>query len=104
MVETPDRHPNSEVKHHWACLVIWWGTPSEPYVLNDILYIVLHVCTTIFHAKIHLLQSASVVQWLVCLPSKQAIRVRFSADAFLYILAHMYLYCNVYKLLYIYSI
>ena len=38
MVETPDYHPNSAVKHHWACLVLRWGTTRETYVLNDIYY------------------------------------------------------------------
>ena len=28
-------HSNSEVKHHWACLVLRWGTTREPYVVND---------------------------------------------------------------------
>ena len=23
-------HPNSEVKHYWACLVLRWGTTREP--------------------------------------------------------------------------
>ena len=23
-------HPNSAVKHHWACLVLRWGTTREP--------------------------------------------------------------------------
>ena len=27
-------HSNSEVKHHWACLVLRWGTTRESYVLN----------------------------------------------------------------------
>ncbi len=37
MAETPDIHPNSEVKPRWACLVLRWGTTREPYVMNDIM-------------------------------------------------------------------
>ena len=32
-------HLNSEVKHHWACLVLLWGTWREPYVIYDNIYI-----------------------------------------------------------------
>ena len=28
--ESTGSHPNSEVKHHWACLVLRWGTTREP--------------------------------------------------------------------------
>ena len=35
-------HLNSEVKHHWACLVLRWGTTREPYVLNDIIFFILY--------------------------------------------------------------
>jgi hypothetical protein len=34
-------HPNSEVKHHWACLVLRWGTTRESYVLNDFFFFFL---------------------------------------------------------------
>ena len=39
MAETPDVHPNSEVKPHWVCLVLRWGTTREPYILNDNIYV-----------------------------------------------------------------
>ena len=31
--ETTGSHPNSEVKHHWACSVLRWGTTRESQVL-----------------------------------------------------------------------
>ena len=31
-------HLNSAVKHHWARLVLRWGTTREPWVLNDFLF------------------------------------------------------------------
>ena len=34
-------HPNSEVKHYWAYLVLRWGTTREPYVLNDFFFLIL---------------------------------------------------------------
>ena len=35
MVEHTRSHPNSAVKHHWARLVLRWGTTREPCVLNE---------------------------------------------------------------------
>ena len=32
--ETTGSHPNSEVKHHWACSVLRWGTTWESQVSN----------------------------------------------------------------------
>ena len=37
--ETTGSHPNSEVKHHWACSVLRWGTTWESqvtYVFADL--------------------------------------------------------------------
>ena len=31
--ETTGSHPNSEVKHHWACSVLRWGTTRESQVV-----------------------------------------------------------------------
>ena len=31
-------HPNSEVKHQWACLVLRWGTTRESPVPNDFFF------------------------------------------------------------------
>ena len=36
--ESTRSHPNSEVKHHWACSVLRWGTTRESqvaYVLSS---------------------------------------------------------------------
>ena len=32
--ESTGSHPNSEVKHHWACSVLRWGTTWESQVSN----------------------------------------------------------------------
>ena len=32
--ESTGSHPNSEVKHHWACSVLRWGTTRESQVTN----------------------------------------------------------------------
>ena len=45
--ETTGSHPNSEVKHHWACLVLRWGTTRE----SQVLYVFLLISNRItFHS------------------------------------------------------
>ena len=39
--ESTGSHPNSEVKHPWACSVLRWGTTWESQVMY-----VLHFCKT----------------------------------------------------------
>ena len=54
MAETPDIHPNSEVKPRWACLVLRWGTTREPYVLNDIIIYIYIAYILYMHIYIHM--------------------------------------------------
>ena len=80
--ESTGSHPNSEVKHHWACSVLRWGTTRESQVMYVLLFGTPHVCRPL--ASLAILRSSQcaiglVVKYFV---ANEVPRVRFPDGAF----------------------
>ena len=75
-------HPNSEVKHRWACLVLRWGTTREPYVLNDLFFFTRRAtechCVNSYRWRVlNSMWSSSVGVWMLKLGDKKSIHGQF---------------------------
>ena len=80
--ESTGSHPNSEVKHHWACSVLRWGTTRE----SQVMYVLLFPAARSVLPSLPILRSCEcaiglVVKYFV---ANEVPRVRFPDGAFFF--------------------